>query len=828
MAESNIANIEVRGAKSNNLKNIDVDIPLNSFVAITGVSGSGKSSLAMDTLYAEGARRYLNALATYTRRRIAQVGRSDVKEIKNLPSAIALRQRPEVPSIRSTVGTLTEVLNIVRLIFSRLGSHVCPNGHRLPPMLEVAEVMDYSGTDERMGMIVCPTCKVEFMAPGAENFAFNSDGACPTCDGTGEIKSIVEDKLIDENLSISEGAVKSWKLPGRGFMPQVVEQLGVRLDVPFKNLNDTEKEIVLHGPEEKRDIVVPTSTGKAFALNANYENAYIAVEHSLKNAKNERSVKRLNRFYDNSVCPTCHGSRFNPEILKSKVMDLSIAEVSNMDIEQLKSWSNEVKTWVPENMRKLASKLIEELLELLDPIFNLGLDYLTLNRAANTLSTGELQRIQLARTIRNEMTGILYILDEPSVGLHADNVKGLIEIIKKIVNQGNTVVVVDHDTSIIKEADYIIEVGPDSGKNGGRIISQGIPSEIINNKNSVIAPFLDGTATIVGKKYNDSTNDEFGIEVKNKNNIKDIKAKFYKNQLNVVSGLSGSGKTTLIMDSLLPALKKDSDNLSGDVDFKKIVEIDSKQIGKNVRSTIATYTDIMSKLRKIYSEIPQAKDRKYTIANFSYNNSVAACDYCGGTGEVTLDVQYLPDITEICPVCHGKRYKPEILDIKYREQSIADILDMTVENAEEFFKDESGILSTLVALEKLGLGYLKLGESTPRLSGGESQRLKLATYFQSKPKNYLFIFDEPTVGLHPRDVQNLISVMNTLIDGGATIIVIEHDLEFIANADNIVDMGPRGGRYGGRIVAMGSVDEICKSKESITGQYLAELLNNKK
>lgn len=460
-----INNIEVRGAKSNNLKNLDVDLPLNQFIAITGVSGSGKSSLAMDTLYSEGARRYLNALATYTRRRITQVGRTHVDSIKNLPSAIALKQRPEIPNVRSTVGTMTEVLNIIRLMYSRLGSHVCPNGHRLDPSLKISMAMDFAGNDSRMGMITCPVCKVKFMAPVAESFAFNSDGACPTCDGTGQVQDIIVDKIVkDDTKSINQGAVLSWSLPGRGLMKYAAEKQGVRLNTPFGELSAKEKEIVMHGAPKKVNVIVPSPTGKAFQMDANYENTVLVVENSLKTAKNENSVHRLNRFIDNTVCPTCHGTRFNPELLKSQILGKSIAEVSEMDISEVKTWSEQViNDWTPVDMAELAHNLVSELQELLEPIMNLVLDYLTISRAGNTLSTGELQRIQLGRTIRNEMTGVLYILDEPSVGLHADNVIGLIKIIKKIVTQGNTVVVVDHKISIIGAADYVIEIGPGSG-----------------------------------------------------------------------------------------------------------------------------------------------------------------------------------------------------------------------------------------------------------------------------------------------------------------------------------------------------------------------------
>lgn len=823
--------IQVRGARANNLKNISLDIPLHQFVAITGVSGSGKSSLAMDTIYAEGTRRYLNALATYTRRRIKQVGRSDVDEVEYLPSTIALRQRPETPSVRSTVGTLTETLNILRLIFSRLGSHVCPNGHRLDPTLRVAEVMDFMETDERMGMINCPTCDVRFMVYGAESFAFNSDGACPTCQGTGEGREIQLDKVIpDSNLTINEGAVASWKLPGRTHMKLVAEQQGVRLDVPFKKLTEKEKEIVLSGPEVKRVIIVPTKTGKSFELNAKYENAIVAIEHSLQTAKNEKAIERLNRFYDLGKCQTCHGSRYNPDLLTTLVLNKNIAQISQYDMLELQEFADKLKTWVPDEMQDMTEKLAGELKELIEPIVALGLDYLTLDRAGNSLSTGELQRIQLARTIRNQMTGILYVLDEPSVGLHAENVDALIAIIRQLIQQGNSVLVVDHDVAILEAADHLIEIGPLSGDHGGQVIGQGSPNQLAQVADSVIAPYLNHTAQIrVRPRLELDQLQHFQVHVIDTNNIQSVQADFVEKGLNVVTGISGSGKTTLVLDSLLPAFEAklakkslpENVHVSGINSIKQVIEIDSTPIGKNIRSTVATYSKIMDKLRTLFDGISS----EFSATDFSYNNKSGACDYCDGTGSVTLDVQYLPDIVETCPRCHSKRYKDEILAVKWQGYSIADLLDLTITEALEVFKEETGILATLTVLDELGLGYLHLGESTPALSGGEAQRLKLATYLEKKQSNYLFIFDEPSIGLHPRDVTNLVAVFEQLIENGATVIVIEHDLDVIANADNIIDMGPQGGRYGGQLIANGSIEEVCQTANSITGRYLKAYLS---
>ncbi|WP_300560375.1 excinuclease ABC subunit UvrA [Companilactobacillus sp.] len=828
-------NIEVRGANANNLKNLDIDIPLNSFVAITGVSGSGKSSLAMDTIYSEGARKYLNALSTYTRRRIAQVGRSDVKEIKNLPSTIALRQRPTVPGMRSTVGTMTESLNILRLMFSRLSSVVCPNGHRLDPTLKISEVMDLPTSDEQMGELTCPVCGAKFMAFSAEDFAFNSDGACPTCEGTGTLKQLEQSKIIpDENLSIEEGAIRSWGLPGRSMQQPIARELGVRTDVPFKDLTDKERDILLHGKGVKRKITLPTSTGKAFTLNALYENAFDAVRHSLESTKNENTLTRLGRFYTVKTCPTCGGSRFNPKLFTNHLVDKNIAEVCEFTVSELQDFCQKIMDWLPDEMQKLGKNLTTELLDLLSPIDDLGLNYLSLTRAGNTLSTGELQRIQLARTIRNQMTGVLYVLDEPSVGLHAANVAGLIKILKELVRLGNSLIVVDHDTSIIAAADYVIEIGPDSGADGGRVITQGTVDQIKGQPSSIIEPYLTGQADIIKHPQRQEIfkKGEISVDISDRFNIHNMHAKFAKERLNLVTGMSGSGKTTLIFDSLIPALdhviKHDampdyvSNVEAGDV--KNIVTVDSVPIGKNVRSTVATYSKVLDEVRKLFAKTEAAKNKHFTASNFSYNNKEGACPNCGGTGVITLDIQYLPDMVETCPVCHGNRYKKEILDITWHGKNLAEILNMSVKEATGFFEDDTRIHNILEVIDNIGLSYLKLGESTPTLSGGEAQRLKLVTYMKRSQKNTLFIFDEPSVGLHPKDVSVLIDVMDQLLKHRATVIVIEHDLDLIANADYINDLGPEGGINGGKIVATGTPKDICYNKESVTGKYLKEHL----
>lgn len=821
--------IKVRGAHVNNLKNLDVDIPLNKFVAITGRSGSGKSSLAMGVLYAEGARRYLNALSTFTRRRINQVGKAAVDDVQYLPSALALRQRPQVPGVRSTVGTMSESLNILRLVFSRLGSPVCPNGHRVQPTLAIAE---------NDGYVTCPTCGVTFRAFGAEDFAFNSNGACPTCGGLGEVRQLDPNRLIaDPTQTIQEGAVASWHLPGRNFMPIVANALGIPIDVPYQDLSDTDKEKVLHGPKQTVAINIPSAKGKIFHMdNAVYENAFAAVEDSLATTKNERTIKRLNRFYTFDTCPDCHGSRFKPALLTQLLNGQNIAETSDLTVAGLHQFATTIVNWLPDEMHDLGQSLVDELLLSLKPMEDLGLDYLTLSRPGATLSTGELQRIQLGRTLRSATTGVLYVLDEPSVGLHPANVQGLIKAFRELIAQGNSVVVVDHDTSIIDAADYVLEIGPAAGKGGGTLVDQGTVAEIRQQPTSLIAPFLNGTATLRERPVLNETDlwqkGQLELEVAHRFNIQDITAHFPKNRLTTVTGMSGAGKTTLILDSLIPALTATAKHepLPPHVKsfhndhIRHVVEVDSVPVGKNVRSTVATYTNILDHLRRLFAATPAAKAHGWTASEFSYNVAAGACPMCGGTGQISLDVQYLPDITEVCPQCHGQRYNKDVLSVTWHDKNIAEILALSVDEALPFFAEETSITNTLQILQSMGLGYLLLGESTPTLSGGEAQRLKLTSRIGKRQNGTLFVFDEPSVGLHPLDIQQLIKVFDQLIQQGATVIAIEHDLDVIANADYVIDMGPAGGIDGGHIVATGTPKAVSDNPDSITGHYLKQHL----
>ncbi|ERL64243.1 excinuclease ABC subunit UvrA [Schleiferilactobacillus shenzhenensis] len=825
--------IAVLGGRVHNLRNINVDIPLNKFTAISGLSGSGKSSLAMGILYAEGSRRYLDALSTYTRRRISQVGRADVTAVHHIPAAIALRQRPNVPNVRSTVGTMSESLNVLRLMFSRLASHRCPNGHQLPPSIKVAQAAAVQG--EHMGEITCPICGVTFRFPSAEDFAFNSAGACPTCGGTGLLRQLVPERLIpDPTKTIDEGAVASWRLPGRNFMPDVARAIGVRTDVPFNQLTKKEQHTVLHGAKKGYPVDLPSANGRVFHMNnALYENAYLAVEDTAAKATNERTLARLDRFYEMTVCPTCHGSRFNPKLFTSLINGQNIAQVSALTLGALADWNDRLAETYDTTMRDLVRNLSRELTGALQPLLDLGLDYLTLDRAGNTLSTGELQRLQLGRTLRSETNGVLYVLDEPSVGLHPANVDGLVGIIKKLIALGNTVVVVDHDTNLLNAADFMVEMGPGAGQDGGTVIAHGTLAQVAADPQSRIAPFLTGQAPVIVRQQADPAKQyahgTIQLTVSDYNNLHDVSVALPKRRLIGISGFSGAGKTSLILDSLIPALKAQhkKEPLPRQVSaltakgIRRVVSVNSVPVGKNARSTVATYSGIFDHIRQLFADTPDAQAHGWDAGHFSYNTEGGVCPNCGGTGTISLDIQYLPDMVETCPVCHGQRYNPETLAVQWHGMSIADVLNLSVRQALPLFQDVPAISSILQHLADMGLGYLVLGESTPQISGGEAQRLKLVTEMGRNQKSSLFVFDEPSVGLHPLDVRTLLQVFESLRNQGATIIYIEHDLDMLANADYLVDLGPRGGTAGGRIVAAGTPAEVAAAPESITGRYLA-------
>ena len=819
--------IRIRGARVHNLKNIDVDIPLNRIVGIAGVSGSGKSSLALGVLYAEGSRRYLESLSTYTRRRMTQAAVADVDEVLYVPAALALHQRPAVPGIRSTFGTGTELLNGLRLMFSRLGSHVCPNGHRVPPSMAVAAERE----------LVCPECGERFYGPGAEELAFNSRGACPACDGTGIVRVVDESTLVpDESLTIDQGAVLPWQTLMWSLMKDIARDMGVRTDVPFRDLTEREREIVLHGPAVKRHIVYQNRTsGAAGEMDFTYFNATYTVENALSRVKDENGMKRVEKFLRLSVCPDCGGTRLSAKARAPRIMGAGLADVCAMTLSESLEWVARVPGCMPEEMAPMARSICASYQRAAKRLTDLGLSYLTLDRAASTLSTGERQRMQLARAVRNRTTGVLYVLDEPSVGLHPANIVGLNGVMRDLVADGNTVVLVDHDTRILKEADWLIEMGPKAGAGGGRIIAQGTVGQVAADPASVIAPFL-GDRRGSGKK--ETGPELFGsgrIRLKTLpiHTVRALDVEIPKGRLTAVTGVSGSGKTTMVLESLVPGLEA---RLSGgklpehvtaaEADgIRHVKLIDASPIGINIRSTVATYANVHDELRKIYARTGGAKEKGLRAGDFSYNTGSLRCPVCDGTGSVSLDVQFLPDVDIPCPECRGSRYAKAAGGILYRnrageERSLPELMAMDVDSAAEFCRDMKNVAPKLNVLQSLGLGYLTLGEATPSLSGGEAQRLKLASEMGRTQSDSVFVFDEPTIGLHPMDVETLLGVFRTLMDSGATVVVIEHDLDVILSADYVIDMGPGGGSEGGRIVACGTPGQIRACPESVTGRFL--------
>ena len=817
-----VEKIEIKGAKVHNLKNIDVDIPLNMIVAISGVSGSGKSSLALGVIYAEGSRRYLEALSTYTRRRISQGEKAKVDSILHVPSALALHQRPNVPSIRSTFGTATELLNSIRLLFSRCGNYICPNGHIVPATANIAR-------DEQLE---CPQCHEKFYGLGAEEYAFNSSGACQMCGGTGIVETVDMDSLIpDKNLSIDEGAVAPWNSLMWSLMTDVCRAMGVRTNIPFKNLSKKEQEIVYDGPMEKKHIFYRPKNGDttlATEMDFTYYSAKATVLNALKKVKDEKSMSRVSKFLKEEICPECNGSRINKKANSTLLGGKNLSQVCEMSLRDLTIWLPKIVNELNDEVRQMGKNILEEFMINANALLSLGLGYLTLNRASNTLSTGELQRVQLARTVRNRTTGVLYVLDEPSIGLHPANVDGLINLMKQLIKDGNSVVLVDHDTRILKTADYMIEIGPEAGAKGGEIISKGTIEDIINNNNSIIGPYLSNKEEIkIRKEIDKDEIFKFGkisIKTDSIHTVKPLCIDIPKGRLTTITGMSGSGKTTLILESLYPAIIAKLNNkimpshikeLNADW-VNKIDLIDATPIGNNVRSTVATYSGVFDDLRKLYGKL----SKEYTASDFSYNTGKLKCPTCDGTGIISMDVQFLPDIEMTCNSCDGTRYSHDVDNIYYNNYSIKDVMQLTIRQALEVFKDNKKIKDKLQILVDLGIGYLTLGEATPALSGGEAQRLKLASEIGKIQDGSVFIFDEPSIGLHPQDVKTLLKVFQKLIDNGATIIVIEHDLDVIKNSDYIIDMGPEGGYLGGEVIAKGTVHDIKNSKKSITGMYL--------
>jgi excinuclease ABC subunit A len=814
--------IAVRGARHNNLQDIEVEVPLWRTVAVVGVSGSGKTSLAMGTLYAEGMHRFLEGLSTYSRRRLAQAQRPDVDRIDHLPSALALRQRPPVPGLRSTVGAMSEVVNALRLMMSRLGSHLCPNGHRVAPSIAT------QGMDT-----VCPVCGAHFEPPSAESFAFNSYGACPACQGLGVRSEVDVGTLVpDPDKTIEEGAVLPWNSGGRRLSMYAAGQLGVRLDVPYRSLTSGERDIVLHGKPVQQEVTLSSGrTGRTVRLSVSYDNAVAAVERSLR-SDNERTRRLVQRFLVTRVCSVCHGTRLRPEALTSQLDGRNLAEISALSLDELRGFIAALPAGLPAELSRMTTGLLAELNGALTPLLDVGLGYLTLDRAGVSLSTGERQRIELTSTVRAGTTGMLYVLDEPSVGLHPSNVAGLLKTIMALAGNGNSVVMVEHEREIIRSADWVIELGPGAGRQGGTIIAQGPPGQLETDPRSIMGPFLAGVAAVRRDRPPQPAPDgQIALEVGDLYNLHDLTAVFPVHRLTALAGPSGAGKTALVLDSLIPAAKAQlaGNPLPGHVrrldlaGIRQVVQVDASPIGQNARSTPATYSGAFDQIRRIFAESSYARRRHWKPGHFSFNTREGQCPTCRGLGDIDLDVQYLPDITVRCPTCRGARFNDATLAVRIDGLTIADVLGLTVADALERFAGRAPVVTALRPVSDVGLDYLLLGEPTPSLSGGESQRLRIASRLRSSQRGVLYVFDEPSTGLHPLDVATLVGVFDRLLQAGATIIVIDHDLDLLAAADHLIDMGPGGGPDGGHIVAAGTPEDVARAPGSVTGPWLASL-----
>ena len=932
--------IFIKGAKENNLQNVDLTIPRDKLVVFSGLSGSGKSSLAFDTIFAEGQRKYMESLSSYARMFLGQMQKPDVDYIEGLSPAVSIDQKTTSKNPRSTVGTVTEIYDYLRLMYARIGKPHCPKCGReidrqtvdqiadkimsrtgaktmiIAPVVrgrkgeyrkeleqykragyvrvridgvnytldeeinldknikhEIGVIIDRlvikEGVERRVseaienavklaeGLVVadfdgevviystkyaCPHCELSFEELTPRLFSFNNPyGACPHCTGLGFTQRIDPKLLIrDENMTLREGGIKAngWYIDtsrmARNEFKALADAYGFSLDVPIKDLPESALNVIFYGTEGAPIEIEWNSRSFSGMMRTSFEGIVNNLERRYRETDSEMVKMEISRYMVDVPCPVCHGKRLKPEALAVTVGGLNIFDLCELSVLKMSEFIANLQLTETELM--IARRILKEIQARLNFLINVGLGYLTLSRSASTLSGGESQRIRLATQIGSGLTGVLYILDEPSIGLHQRDNRKLLNSLKGLRDLGNTLIVVEHDEETIKEADYIVDIGPGAGVHGGKVIAQGTVEDIINCEDSITGKYLKGSLSIEVPMAHRQKSDKY-ITVKGakQNNLKNISAQFPLGVFTAVTGVSGSGKSSLVNEILYPALSNKLmnshlvegkyDTIEGIEHLDKVICIDQSPIGRTPRSNPATYTGVFGPIRELFASLPDAKSRGYTAGRFSFNVAGGRCEHCSGDGIIKIEMHFLPDIYIPCEVCKGARYNRETLEVKYKGKSIGDVLEMTVEEALEFFKNVPKIKSKIQTLYDVGLGYIKLGQSSTTLSGGEAQRVKLATELSRRSTGKtVYILDEPTTGLHTHDVSRLLSILNRLADGGNTVIVIEHNLDVIKVADHIIDLGPEGGDGGGTIVATGTPEEVAKVKESATGEYLNKIL----
>ena len=813
--------ITVRGARVHNLKNVDVRIPRNKLTVITGLSGSGKSSLAFDTIYAEGQRRYVESLSSYARQFFGSLEKPDVDAIEGLSPSLSIDQKSARQSPRSTVATMSDVYDYLRLLFTRVGTVHCPS---------CGTLIKQGGTPVRAKhalALTCKNCGTTVPQLSMASFSFNSpEGACSSCQGLG-IRKEIDPSLVIPNtrLTLSEGAIRPWSRiasHASSYMKSlknVAEKTGFSLDVPVKKLLKEAVELILNGNVE-----------------AGFEGVIPNLERRYHETDSTYVRTEIEKYMIERICPLCNGQRLRQEVLGVRVGGKNIVEVTSLSVDDSAEWVKTLEQSLGVVEKEIATLLVEEIRARLHFLREVNLGYLTLDRSADTLAGGEAQRIRLATQLGSNLTGVLYVLDEPTIGLHPADQDRLIQAIRTLQTAENTVIVVEHDRSMIESADYIIDVGPGAGDFGGRIIAQGTYEEVLTKKRSLTAQYLRGERSIpVPKKRRSSKGEQLTIEGASAHNLKNVTASIPLGTLTCVTGVSGSGKSTLIFDILGRALAKkfhrartEPDQhkaITGTEYLNKVINIDQSPIGRTPRSNPATYTNVFTPIRELFAETQAAKDRKMDAGHFSFNVRGGRCEHCAGDGVIKFEMHFLPDAYVTCPICDGKRYDKAVLEVLYRGKTIADVLDMPVTEALKFFRDIPVLKIKLGILDAVGLGYMKLGQRATTLSGGEAQRVKLATELSRQDTGKtLYILDEPTSGLHFEDIRRLLGVIQALVDKGNTVLIIEHNIDVIKSSDYVIDLGPGGGTAGGELVATGTPEEIAKEPRSLTGKYLAEEL----